>query len=444
MADPANQTPLDATLAGGGCAIDDRSVSPAGLSPRLRGLTSRLDALPGVGIFLVVVVPLFALFFATSSRGSSYNIDAFSNIVPAWSLATRGTIYLDEYVEFTAPEYWKSVGWFVAVGDTAVGKYPPGAALWAAPLYAVSPHDAELRVVRPSNRRPEFDTVEILVPPLWPAAAAAALSVALALGFLALTSTSLVSRSRAVGAAYVAGLGTSAWGVASDTLWQHGPAMMWLTLGALLVSRQRLAASGLAYGMSVLTRPPTAIIGLGTSLGAAGGGEGRVARWLRLSFGVGLGLLALVTYNAVVFGSPSLSGGYESTLLNNVLAPDLGAYPANVAGAFFDPARGILVWSPFLAVLAVGLPAAWRSAPSWVRGAAVGSLGYLLLHLVANEFEGGSGFLGYRYPLEPLAAGAPLLVVAYREWVARTRSRTILFRLTVAIAIGMQVASALR
>lgn len=423
--------------------MEESPRSRPDLSPRRRDLSSRIDGLPRSAIFLVVVLPLFSLFFATSTRGNSYNIDAFSNIVPAWKLATAGTIYLDEYVEFTAPEYWKSVGWFVAVGDTAVGKYPPGAALWAVPFYLVSPHEAELRVVRPSNRRAEFDTVEILVPPMWPAAAAASLSVALALGFIALTAASMVGGSRAVGAAYVAGLGTSAWGVASDTLWQHGPAMMWLTLGALLVSQRRLATSGLAYGLAVLTRPPTAIIGLGTSFGVAAG-DRRIATWLRMSVGVGLGLVALVTYNAVVFGSPSISGGYESTLLNNVLAPDLREYPGNLVGALFDPARGIFVWSPFLAVLAAGVPAAWRNAPAWVRGAAVGSLIYLLFHLVANEFEGGSGFLGYRYPLEPLAAAAPLLVIAYEEWVSRVRIRVIAFRLTVAVAIGMQVASALR
>jgi hypothetical protein len=397
-----------------------------------------------LGIFLVVVVPLFALFFATSTRGGSYHIDAFTNIAPAWKLATAGTIYLDEYAEFTAPEYWNSVGWFVAVDDTAVGKYPPGAALWAAPFYVLGAQDADPTIIRPSNLRSEFDTVEILVPPLWPAAAAASLSVALALGFLALTSTSLVSGSRAVGSAYVAGLGTSAWGVASDTLWQHGPAMMWITLGALLVSRRRLASAGLAYALSILTRPPTAIIGLGMGVGVAGAGERRLVNWLQVSSGVGVGLIALITYNAVVFGSPSLSGGYESALLNNVLAPDLAAYPRNLLGAFIDPSRGILVWSPFLALLAMGVPAAWRHAPSWVRGAGLGGLAYLLFHLLANRFLGGGGFLGYRYPLEPLAAAAPLFVVAHREWVARSRTRVILFRLTVAVAIGMQVASALR
>ncbi len=44
---------------------------------------------------------------------------------------------------------------------------------------------------------------------------------------------------------------------------------------------------------------------------------------------------------------------------------------------------------------------------------------HLLVRLKANRYSGGSGFWGYRYPLEALAAAAPLLLLAYTEWVQR-------------------------
>ncbi len=401
-----------------------------------------MDSLSPIVLFLLVVLPLFAVFFMTASRGRPYHIDPFSNVAPAWKLGTTGSLYLDEYAEFTAPEYWRSVGWFVAVDDTAVSKYPPGTALWAAPFYAVGPNDAELIEVRPTNERAEFDTVEILIPPLTPAAAAAALSVALALGFLALTVSRTVGPRLALAAAYVAGLGTSAWGVAADSLWQHGPAMMWIALGGLLVAAGNAWGSGVAYGFGVLTRPPTALMGAGATVGTFWDGR----RWgdaMRLAAGIGLGLAAVVGYNSVVFGSASISGGYESGLIDSALSLDFSGYLGNVFRAFVDPRRGMLVWSPFLIVLAGGLVTGWRHAPKWARGAAIGGLLYLLLQLKANRFSGGEGFVGYRYPLEPLVAAAPLLVLSYREWVAKHRLRRVAFMGTAAIAFGLQLIAAL-
>ncbi|NNC41124.1 MAG: hypothetical protein HKN95_10570, partial [Acidimicrobiia bacterium] len=80
--------------------------------------------------------------------------------------------------------------------------------------------------------------------------------------------------------------------------------------------------------------------------------------------------------------------------------------------------RGFLLWSPFLLVLIPGLRAAWKAAPAWVRGSALGGLVYLLVQYKANRFSGGGGFFTYRYPLEALTAAAPLLYLSYREWVA--------------------------
>jgi len=411
---------------------------------RLRGdggtMRQRFDRMGAFALFLVVVLPLFALFFATASRDRPYHIDPLSNVIPAWKIGSEGTIYLDEYVEFTAPEYWRSVGWYVAVDDTAVSKYPPGTALWAAPFYAIGPNDAELVVGRPTNERDSFDTVEILIPPLWPAAVASSLAVALAMGWLALTVASFASPANAATAAYLGALGTTAWGVASDSLWQHGPAMMWIALAGYLMVRSNRWSGGIAYAAAIVTRPLTAMVAAGSGTYEAWKRRS-VKTLLQVAIPAAVGVGVIVIYNTIVFGSVSIAGGYGDGFSSNVLSSDVGGFLVNLFRAGFDLSRGLFVWSPFILVLLAGIRTGWTSAPAWARGAALGGLVYFLVQMKANRYSGGDGFIGYRYPLEPLMAAAPLLFFSYRDWVLAHRMRQRLFVFTAALAVAIQAAA---
>jgi hypothetical protein len=233
-------------------------------------------------------------------------------------------------------------------------------------------------------------------------------------------------------AAYLAGLGTSAWSVASDILMQHGPAMMCIAIALVMMQRDRYVLAGLAFGFSVLVRPQTAIIAAATGIITAF----HLRSWrpvFQIAAASSLGLGLYLVYNAAVFGStgpiPDAAGYYTAGLNNSPILTNLG----DLFLAFFDPVRGMLPWSPFLVILLPGLRAAWRVAPGWVRGAALGGLLSFVVQIRGNGFAGGSAFFSYRYPLEMLTAAAPLLLLAYREWVART---SILIRIFPWTAIG--------
>ena len=200
---------------------------------------------------MLVAIPLFVVFLPTAAWSRQrVDVDGFTNVVTAWRLGTSGTPYLPDHVPLTEPEYPGYLSWIVAFEDTAIGKYPPGAAFHAAPLYAVWPQDAELQDLDISH----LDLAApppVPVPPYGPAAITSALVVALAMGFLALSFRKVGSGRTAAGGAYVAGLGTAAWSVAANTLWQHGPSMMWIALaGTLAVGH--FFASGAAYGVALL------------------------------------------------------------------------------------------------------------------------------------------------------------------------------------------------
>ncbi len=373
-------------------------------------------------LFGVVALPLLGLYLLTASWTLPYHIDTATNVFTAWELGTDGDVFLEDHEVLVSPEYVRTIAWIVPAQDSVAAQYPPGAPALAAPLYAVWPAEAQ-RIEVYNEAAPDVAPVEILMPPLGPAAITSAVVAALVAGLLGVAFSRVTDTRTAVIGAYVAGLGTGLWSVAADSLWQHGPAMLWIVTGTLLSASHRWLA-GLGFGAAVLTRPHTAVIAAANGLTQA---------WQRRSIrpaveiGVGsaLGLAALIGFNALVFGSPSITGGYSDSFATNATSAEVSGFFRNIFLALVHPTRGLLVYSPFLILLIPGIPAAWRKAPAWVRGSALGGLIYLLVQLKANRYSGGDSFWGYRYPLEMLAAAAPLLLLSYTEWV---RGRSDLLR----------------
>lgn len=413
----------------------------AGARARWGAVAAWLENRSDREIFLVVFAPLLAVYLATATYGYPVINDAFSNSATAWSIGTKGTVYLDEFGGHE--ETYGFISWIVpAANDSIVSKYPPGAPLVAAPLYALWPEDPYPVTYQPGDIDEFWQEVypalnqpvtRVLVP-LVPGTIAAALSTAAAVGLLTVVFLRLGASSlQALGAAVVFGLGTSAWPVASDQLWQHGPAMFWIAL-ALVLSTIHVLGSGLAFAMAILTRPPLALIAAGSGL--LGSWRERSPR-SALLVGVGslVGLLAFIAFNGVVFGDASISAGYGPVFQDNVVSGlDVGRYLRTIFDALLSREVGLFVYSPFLLVLLPGLRAGWRVAPGWARGAALGGLLYLLVQYKANRATGGD-FLGYRYPLEALVAAAPVLFLAYREGLA-ARSH---LRRPLLLAIGVAI-----
>ncbi|MDJ0662940.1 MAG: hypothetical protein QNJ75_00170 [Acidimicrobiia bacterium] len=387
-------------------------------------------------LFAITAGPLFALYLATASWTLPYHIDTATNVFTAWELATNGDVYLDSHAELATPEYIRTIAWVVPAGDSVASQYPPGAPLLAAPLYAVWPEEAR-HIVAYNEAAPDVAPVALLMPPLGPAAITSALVAAITVGFLALVFSRLVDTRTALLAAYLAGLGTGVWSVAADMLWQHGPAMLWIVVGMLLSIGHRWW-SGFAYGAAVITRPHTALIAAGNGL-TQSYRQRSILPAVQVGAGAALGLAGLIAFNAAVFGSPSITGGYASSFAERATDFDLARFGGNLVLALVHPERGLLVYSPFLILLIPGLLAAWRKAPAWVQGSAIGGAAYLLLQLKANRYSGGDSFWGYRYPLEMLAAGAPLLLLSYTEWLrhrSKLYQRVFLYAIVASIVIA--------
>jgi hypothetical protein len=147
--------------------------------------------------------------------------------------------------------------------------------------------------------------------------------------------------------------GTDTWVIGSQALWQHGLAEL-LLIGVLLLltgpcTVRRALAAGILCGLIAGNRPPDALLA-GALLLYGIRWAGRRAPWLAAGAAVPLGLV--LAYNLAAAGS--LTGGYG--------IPHRGDFFRNgllegVAGLMLSPARGLLVFSPFLLLV----PAAfWR------------------------------------------------------------------------------------
>lgn len=385
-------------------------------------------------MFASVLLPLLAVYGLTAQWSHPYHIDALTNAITGWYIGNEQTVVAHRHQPFIEEGQHGNAAWFEESPEgEPVSQYPPGAALVAGLVYAVTPGDMEVATYQGSNR-PDLAPIEVSMPPLWPATLSAVVVTATACAVLGLAFLGLSGSPRAaVAAGLVAGLATGAWAVAARMSWTHGPAMLAVALAVLALQRQRWGWAGAALGFAVLCRPHLAVIAAAAGIGLAVTHRS-FAPLVRIGLASGCGFALLLAYNAAVWGELSVSGGYGDSFSDRFARSGLGWFARNVWGALFDVQHGLLTWAPFLVVLAAGAVVARRQAPDWSVLAALGGLVYLLVQLRANRFSGGDGHFGYRYPLEAMVAAAPLLFVGYWRWV---RERQVArMALSVGLAVG--------
>lgn len=405
----------------------------------LKRLFDRAVTQSELRFFISIFLPITVVYAVTASWDFPPDFDALTNTVSAWHIANTGSVRLPGYEPLTRPPYAGLMGAFTEVEGSAVSSCPPGTAFLAALAYAVAP--GELSTVHLGNAgRPELASIAVPFPPTWPATLVAVLTSAIAVSCLGLTFLRQADPREAWAATWVAGLGTSAWSVASSTLYMHGPAMMWIALGVYWSSRQGYWKSGLAFGAAVVTRPHTAVIpaALGLGLGAS---DRNLRPIVRIGLASFLGVIVLVTFNHLVFDKTSAVAGYGEAFAERLATSDLGYLFHNILGGLFDPTQGFLLLSPFLLLLTPGLITAWRKSEPWVRSAAIGGLIYLILQFKMNRYDPANATL-YRYPLEALTASAPLWFAAYLYWLKRMQGswrrlfpKAILFAITTQLLV---------
>jgi hypothetical protein len=160
--------------------------------------------------------------------------------------------------------------------------------------------------------------------------------------------------------------GTNTWMISSQALWQHGSGELLIALALLLVvapaSSMRTALLGAVCVFMAANRPPDALIA-GAIVLFTVWSRRRSALWLLA--GAAVPLAAILYYNLDFIGH--VAGGYAVAKAPNRKFFQLDW--SGVAGLLVSPTRGLLVFSPFLVFIPVGLIQRLRAPRS--RGLAV-------------------------------------------------------------------------
>jgi hypothetical protein len=323
---------------------------------------------------------------------------------------------------FEPSAYWMTH----ARGGQLVSLYPVVTPLLVAPLYL----PAALLLNSEGWQQPQIDRVAEVMEKV---SASLLAAIASLLMFLLLRREGI---RWALPLALVFAFGTDTWMISSQALWQHGTGELLVVLALLLVlgraSPLRIGLLGFVCVLIAANRPPDVAIA-GAFLLFAVWRHKRDAVWLLA--GGALPLAALLYYNLGFIGN--LAGAYATVKDHgkDFFHVDLLGLP----GLLVSPARGLLVFSPFLVFVPVGLIQRLRTPSS--RGLAVAlSVAVVVQLLVYSQADWRAGTSwGPRWLTDLL----PIMVwmLAPAPLVLRPLARRVLVATMVA-AVGVQAIGA--
>ncbi|MBI2467853.1 MAG: glycosyltransferase family 39 protein [Candidatus Rokubacteria bacterium] len=276
--------------------------------------------------------------------------------------------------------------------------------------------------------------------------ASASLFAALSVLFVYLTIRRLTPDPPALRIAAVYAVGTSTWSIASQGLWGHGPAQLFLAAALYATLRadadpRVFHAVGLATGLMVATRPGTALMALAL-LAYVWHRDRRAGCWSALLFATVA--LAVVWHNLATFGS--VGGGYAELHATHATRHGVeGAFASplgqGLLGLLVSPSRGLLVYSPVLLFAFAGmLLALVARRPPFYGYLAAGLLASLLMLGKYSVWWGGQSF-GPRLPTDFLPALVVFLVPVL-ERLRGARLGQAAFASLFALSVAVQVVGA--
>ena len=355
----------------------------------------------------------FAFLWANLEAYPSPN--SMSNILLAYRFVTEGTARISGFADVPGG----FTNWETTLEYPEYNRFAPGTALVISPVVAV----AVAAGVEPRD---------VGVWAYLDKAMASGLVVLAALATFVATRR-LTDERAALIATFAVVAGTSLATIASQRTWQHPVAVAAVAIAWLWIVRGRdddrwLARAGLPLALAIIVRYPLAVVWvalLGYLLFAH---RRAVVPYLLWSAGP---FVFLAIYTTVAFGSP----------VSNSYGPRLWQWASLVGlpGNLISPSRGLLIFSPFLAVAlwAIGR-LAWRRDPLWIFA----MVSLVLMWLAHGLYIGwwGGWTYGNRYFLEVMPIVATGVAVAWRDAGDRARAA---FAASIAFSVAIQVAGLL-
>jgi hypothetical protein len=252
-------------------------------------------------------------------------------------------------------------------------------------------------------------------------------------------------RRSALIATVAAFLGSDLWTVGSQAAWQHGPAAFALVAAIALihsprVSRVRFAIAGLATGTLFACRLMDIVFAV-AMVGWLACVNRRALLWFLpglLAIGISLLLYNLWFFGSVVGGQAEIERHHRQ--LHAVAGTWTGDMIEGACGTLFSPNRGLLAFSPWIAIGLVSLivPAVRRqlAAHSLIATLTAALVPYLIILSKYSVWWGGHCF-GPRYWTDVVPLFAILFAFAL-DWMWQ-RSRVLVAAAAVPVVFSIAV-----
>ena len=229
-----------------------------------------------------------------------------------------------------------------------------------------------------------------------------------------ITALRTTDRARALVLAVVYGLGSCAWAVSSQTIWQQTVTQFFLVLGATLflgaIDKALVAAlSGFAFGAALAVRATSAAVMLSAICFLC---LRRPRSLVPFVLGASLVPLAMACYNLHYFGNPLI---FAQGLVGQSVATEKTGSPVlwqtpiwkGFIGLLISPSRGLLVFSPVFALSGWGMLRIWRDP----RFVAFRPLTIAALVMMAIQCRWFDWWGGWTYGYRPWLDVMPLLTL---------------------------------
>ena len=227
------------------------------------------------------------------------------------------------------------------------------------------------------------------------------------------------------------GLGSCAWSLSSQALWQQTPAMFFLALGAWFLfgsaERKHFALyCGAALGAAVLCRPTGVFAVFCVGLYFLVVGRRDLFQYpIKYALGVLPFAAAMWLYNDYYMGSPftfaqSVVGEYVSTIKTG--SDDVWQTPlfVGLGGLLFSPSRGLLFFSPLLLLGFAGAGMLWQNPRKYAPLIPLLVAALAMLITAAKWFDWWGGWTYGPRPIADIGVFLALLMIPVLDKVFTT------------------------
>jgi hypothetical protein len=322
---------------------------------------------------------LLALVFLTHGLSpNATSADSIWTVPQMMSILSQGRTSLDEYSQEMKKQHYRAIECVDSIYGVTTpdpvngcgaarpyGHYPIAVSVVALPVFVGM--DASLRICGPAmwsligphfsnavikaffyrDYRVSFALVEVVI---------ASFLIGVATAVMFLTFRVFVPRFQATLLALLFAYGTAAWSTGSRALWQHGPAMMLLSIALYLLARRGANPRLVAWTAAPLTlayfiRPVIAVVIAAVALYILFHYRSEFFRWCFLAFATAT---PFFIYNASVYHR-LLQPYFVHQEFLPFSTGNIPRFLSALAGQCISPSRGLFVFSPFFIFSVAGV-----------------------------------------------------------------------------------------